>query len=121
GEAVRFELPSNEFTGGQSTVGVVLVGSKGRPSEVSNVVTVQVVEPLTPPTGVKAEPHAEGVRVTWAAPSDPKIRFRVIREPDAVDEVDGPEYIDRAVELGKEYKYSVIALLGDAESLPGEA
>ena len=34
--------------------------------------------------------------------------------------VDKPEYIDKAVEIGKEYQYSVVAMSDTGESLPSE-
>jgi fibronectin type 3 domain-containing protein len=75
------------------------------------------LEPLQTPTGVKAESHPEGVRVSWTEADSRANRFRVSRVPEATAVVDKPEYIDRAVELGKEYKYSVVAVSDASESL----
>ena len=58
--------------------------------------------PVGTPGNVKAEPHPEGVRVSWTATAP---SFRVTRDPAAEATVDKPEFIDRRVELEKEYKY----------------
>jgi hypothetical protein len=80
-------------------------------------VTLRVEAPLDTPVAIKAEPHPEGVRVTWTAHARAN-KYRVTRVPEASAEVDRPELIDRTVELGKEYRYMVTALRPGAESLP---
>jgi hypothetical protein len=118
GEPAHFELPAREWVGREVDISVILAGPKGRPSPASNRITLRVVEPVRAPESVKAEPHREGVRVSWAGSAEPGVKYRVVRTPAASDIVEKPEYLDRAVELGKEYTYSVIAIAGTAESLP---
>ena len=45
-------------------------------------------------------------------------RYRIRRDPASDATVDAPEFIDRAVEMGKPYKYTVVAVVEGAESLP---
>ena len=58
----HIELPARSWFGKEVGIRVVLTGPKGRRSSASNLVAVRVMEPLQPPTNVKAEPHPEGVR-----------------------------------------------------------
>lgn len=102
------------------SVRVRLAGPKGRLSEVSNLIVVHVIEPLPPVRSVKAEPHPEGVRVSWTPGDNRATKYRIIRTPDAAATVDQPEYIDRSVELGKEYKYTIVSTLENVESIPSE-
>jgi hypothetical protein len=117
GAAAHFEVPAKQWTNREVPVMVVLGGPKGQRSKGSNTVTLRVEAPLEPPAGIKAEPHPEGVRVAWTAQARAN-RYRVTRVPEASVEVDKAELIDRAVELGKEYRYVVTALRPGAESLP---
>lgn len=120
GAAARAELPAREWVGSEVAVRVVLSGPKGRRSEISNIVTLRVAEPLRSPSAVKAEPHPDGVRVSWTATDPRATKYRVTRVPEASTVVDSPELVDRAVELGKAYSYSVVALSETSESLPSE-
>ena len=118
GQLAHIELPAREWAGRDVGVSVKLSGPKGRQSAASNVVALRVIEPLPSPVAVKAELHPEGIRVSWTASGTPGLKYRVMRVPDATAVVDKPEFIDRVVELGKDYRYSVIAVVGAAESLP---
>ncbi len=117
GAPTHIEIPARSWFGQEVGIRVVLTGPKGRRSSTSNLVAIRVLEPLQSPTRVKAESHPEGVRVSWTE-ADPRAKsFRVSRIPEASAVVEKPEYIDRAVELGKEYKYSVVAVSDASESL----
>lgn len=120
GTPAHIELPAREWVGQEVGVRVVLAGPKGRRSQPSNMVVLRVTEPLRVPTSLKAEPHPEGVRVSWTSNGDASLKYRVTRVPDATATVDKPEFIDKAVELGKEYKYSVVAVSQTAESLSSD-
>jgi hypothetical protein len=120
GEAAHAELPARQFVGKEVLARVVLAGPKGRQSSESNLVTLRVTEPLSTPVDLRAEPHPEGVRVSWKPGDNRPVRYRVTRVPEAVADTPKPEYIDKAVELGKEYKYSVVAVTDTGESLPSE-
>ena len=120
GEPAHAEVSAQQFVGKEVAVRVILAGPKGRRSSASNAVTLRVTEPLSTPVEIKAEPHPEGVRVTWKPGDNRPVRYRVTRVPEATASVDKPEYIDKTVELGKEYRYSVIAVTDTGESLPSE-
>ena len=117
GAAAHFEVPASQFMDREVPVIVVLGGPKGQRSRASNAVTLRVEAPLEVPVGIKAEPHPEGVRVSWTAQARAS-KYRVTRLPEASAEVEKPELIDRAVEMGKDYSYTVTALRPGAESLP---
>lgn len=121
GEAGHAELPAADWTRQEVAVKVILGGPKGRKSAASNTVIVRVLEPLHPPDALKAEPHPEGVRVSWTDAKVAGARYRVTRIPDANSIVDKPEFIDRAVEIGKEYRYSITTVVEHSESLPSPA
>ena len=118
GEAMHVELPAGAWIKQEVAVHVVLIGPKDRPSPPSNSVTLRVVEPLRPPAGIKAELHPDGVRLSWPGADDPAAKYRITRNPEATAIVEKPEYVDRAVELGKEYSYSVVTLGENVESPP---
>jgi hypothetical protein len=117
GAAAHFEVSANQWINKEVPVWIVLSGPKGQRSTASNTVTLRIEAPLEAPAAVTAEPHPEGVRVTWA-PTARANTYRIARIPEAVAEVGKPEFIDRTVELGKEYRYTVRALRPGGESLP---
>jgi hypothetical protein len=117
GAAAHFEVPANQWVNRDVRVIVVLGGPKGQRSKASNTVVLRVEAPLEPPAGIRAEPHPDGVRVSWT-PHARANKYRVTRVPEGSAEVAQPEMIDRGVELGKDYRYMVTALRPGAESLP---
>jgi fibronectin type 3 domain-containing protein len=120
GEAAHVELPSREWADRDLTVQIVLAGPKGRKSAPSNTVAIHVATPLGAPVDVKAESHPDGVRVSWRSGEGQATQYRISREPPEIATVDRLEYIDKAVEMGKEYRYSVTAVANTNESLPSE-
>jgi hypothetical protein len=120
GAATHLELPAKAWYGKDVEIRVVLAGPKGRRSAASNPVAIRVMEPLQTPTNVKAESHPQGVRVSWTEADGRASKFRITRVPEGAAVVDKPEYIDQSVEIGKEYKYSVVALSEGSESLVSE-
>ena len=118
GASTQVELPARHLAGREVVVRVVLTGPKGQKSPPSNVVMLRVLEPLPAPTNVRAESHAEGVRVSWSAVNGAGTKYRVSRVPEFMATVNSPEFIDRGIEVGKEYRYSVVALSDTSESLP---
>jgi fibronectin type 3 domain-containing protein len=60
--------------------------------------------------------------VSWTFPAGViGAKFRVQRDPAAEATVDALEFIDRGVEMGKPYSYSVTAVVDTAQSLPSAA
>lgn len=113
---IKVDVDSAAWTGKEITVGVRAGGPKGRFGEWSDVVRFRVTQPLDPPAGVKAEPHPEGIRISW----EPKegVHYRVSRTGETGSEtielgvVTGGEYIDRAAVLGRSAGYVVQSVIG---------
>jgi hypothetical protein len=118
GLPAHVEIPVRQWIGKEAPIHVILAGAKGQRSKQSNVVVLRIVEPVPIPSNLQAEPHPEGVRVRWTSSAPPPSKFRVRRDPPAEAIVDTPEFIDRGVEAGTVYKYSVVAISGNSESLP---
>ena len=79
-----------------------------------------------PGYGLKASAESEGVRLRWSSPADTRYAAaRVLRDgssgPRELATVRGHEYLDREVDAGARYAYTV-DLLGDdgREALPSE-
>ncbi len=118
--AVKVEIPSAEWAGKEIVVAVRLGNLRGRYSEWSNLSQVRVVAPLSPPSDVIALSHPEGVRIAWNTMAG--ARYRVYRTaegdqaPILVASVPGGEYLDRAVTLGKPYRYALQTFIDTVES-----
>jgi hypothetical protein len=113
--AIRFDAPAADFIGKQVTLAVRATGPKGKSSEWSNVVILDVRAPLETPEDVVAANSPKGVRLTWKAGGP---RFRIFRAPEGgtpnrLADSDTREYEDASVETGMRYRYYVQALNGD--------
>jgi uncharacterized protein len=100
---------------------VVAVDRDGLVSEPSAPVTINA-----PGYGLEVEAETEGVRLRWSAPDATGFASaRVLRDGSAgsreIARVRGSEYLDREVDAGARYGYTVV-LLGDdgREALPSE-
>ena len=115
----RYEIPVNGWVGNQVLFGVRVEGANGRDAGWSNFATLDVVPPPQPPTGLRAEGVAEGVRLAWQGEGP---RFRIWRRTEEaftpLGEAEGAEFVDSGIEYGKTYRYRVQALAGNAESEP---
>jgi fibronectin type 3 domain-containing protein len=117
--------------GRRYTYVVVAVDAQGRPSPPSNRVTVALVAPPEPPTGLQAQPGDRQVRLSWTPPArledgspvEGRVFYNVFRAsaPDARPErpvnpepVDSPSYVDLGLQNDATYYYSVRALGGPA-------
>jgi hypothetical protein len=123
---IHTEMPATEWSGRDAIIGVRLLNANGRPSDWSNMVSVSVVPAVATPFEVRAQPTAKGILVTWKAPAREGVRFRVSRHASdekqysALATVDGNQYVDSSVILGRHYQYVVQAVVGDsAESETG--
>lgn len=112
------EIDAKDWVGQQPGIKIRLNNDRGRYSEWSNEVSLNVIEPLPAPSSVVAADDPKGVKVTWQSPARPGQSWRVFRgdakEPIAV--VDRPEYVDPGTEYGNEYSYRVQAVAGKSES-----
>ena len=108
---VRVEIPLQDFVGKEIIAAVRVGNAKGRMSEWSNLVVLQIKPPLATPSNLQAIGVAQGVRLEWRAPEEP--RFRIYRRaetetnPAELATVEKAEYIDTTTEYGKAYEYYV--------------
>ena len=112
---VAFDTAADAYVGKQVTLAVRTVGAKGKPSEWSNAVPLDVRPPLGTPGGIMAANSPKGVRLTWNA-SGP--HYRIYRAqgdgmPERLGESDAPAYEDATVTTGTAYRYFVQAIDGD--------
>lgn len=112
----RLEEPVGDWVGNEIVVGVRIAGRKGRFSEWSNLVTLQVTAPLTPPTELRADPGPLGVRLHWKPANErPELSWRIFRrggdqqDMTRIGTSDKPEFTDTMAEYGKTYEYAVQA------------
>lgn len=119
GEPVLVETAADSWTGREVLAGVRFSTARGRPSEWSNTAMVNVRDPLPRPV-LKAEPHPEGVRLIWSSADGGQTRIarksEGQQEAETIATVEGSDYIDRSVTVGKVYAWSVQTVLGTAES-----
>ncbi|HUS05002.1 MAG TPA: hypothetical protein VMZ52_01810 [Bryobacteraceae bacterium] len=115
---VTASVPADAFVNKDVIIAVRTSSPRGRFSEWSNPVVVHVVRPLVPPSGLQAETNPKGVRLSWSSAGAAGISYRVFKGKDAIATVTTTEYLDSDVQYGKEYAYSVQAILGEAQSEP---
>jgi len=112
--AVQLAVPAQPWVGRELIVGVRVASRKGRFSEWSNLVVLPVAPPLAKPAALKAEATPGGVHLSWQAP--PGAAFRVYRNAEPLSETQALDYLDATAQYGASYKYSVQAVLPNAES-----
>ncbi|HLJ44602.1 MAG TPA: hypothetical protein VKU01_01255 [Bryobacteraceae bacterium] len=118
---IHTEPPVNELVGQigqQIAVQVRLVNAKGKESEWSNQVVLNIQAPLATPSGLAAADTAQGTKLTWSAPGEN--HFRIFRDKAQIGESDAPEYVDKNIEYGKQYDYAVQGTKEGAESKVSE-
>jgi hypothetical protein len=120
---VLSETPAAPWVGKEVVLAVRVYGVNKRDAGWSNLAIVNVVAPLTAPTGIAAAPVAEGVRVSWQGPAGQYRVFRRVDRDQAVSlmaTVEGNQWIDTTTEYGKPYHYVVQAVqktsTGEVES-----
>jgi hypothetical protein len=107
---VQVEIPSQDWTGQEITIGVRVIGENGKASEWSNFVRVPVIPPPVPPGELAAKSTAEGVLLAWKGGPG---RYRVFRRAgqDAefapVRDVDRENWTDTTVKFGESYTYAL--------------
>lgn len=118
-------LPVDGFAGQRIAIAVrTAVKKHDHFSSWSNVVRIEVIPPLQPPL-IKAEPSGDGMRITWQDGA-PDVQHRILRRGAndkasvVLGTTDKPEYVDATALYDVGYVYTVVAVKGDAESLPSE-
>jgi fibronectin type 3 domain-containing protein len=119
---ISTQIPAATFEGQHVVAAVRTAVKRDRYSSWSNRVLVDVVPPLEPPI-VTAEPTARGIALSWPA-QRAGLTYRISRQsaadkqPIAVGTTDQPHFVDTAAQSDIEYRYTVVASQGLAESLP---
>ncbi|MBM3727070.1 MAG: hypothetical protein FJW40_16810 [Acidobacteria bacterium] len=122
GETTEVRVDAARWAGREILAGIRFANPKGKSAGFSNLVAVQVVEPLNPPPAPAAQAVAEGIRISWKAPDPrPQLRYRVYKlapgaeEPILAGETDALAYTDRETEYGKRYTYEIQAVVKPGE------
>jgi hypothetical protein len=116
---VQTSIPVNALIGQDVIVAVRIANGRGRFSQWSNLVNLQVQPPLPSPAGLVAENTLNGVDLRW---KDTGTQFRIFRrgaqdkEPAQIATSQKPEYIDSTATYGQTYDYYVQAVRDNAES-----
>ena len=115
-----FDVPAADFVGKHVILAVRAIGPKGKASDWSNLVAMDVERPLAIPANVAATNSPKGVRLTWTGgtAAGTAQHYRIFRAspggaPAVVGESDAPEYEDASVAMGTMYGYRVQAVNGD--------
>jgi hypothetical protein len=107
------ETPAAPWVGKDLVLAVKVSGVNKRDAGWSNLAIVNVVAPLTAPTGVEVAAVAEGVRVSWQGPAGRYRVFRRVEQDQAVSlmtTVEANQWLDTTTEYGKQYHYIVQAV-----------
>jgi hypothetical protein len=111
------EIDATPWAGKQIVIGVRASVRKDRWSPFSNVVRLNVVEPLEPPK-ISVEASSKGYVIAWTA-QRPGLKFRILRripgvqkEPVEVGTADASPFTDRSSQFNTPYEYTVVALEG---------
>ncbi len=112
------EFPSADWVGQNPSIKVRISNAKGRFSQWSNEVAVNVIRPLAVPASFQVQPAPKGVRVSWSEPDPrPNEQFRIQRKDSKqIAVASGSEYTDTDAKFGQEYEYRLQAFVGNAES-----
>jgi hypothetical protein len=120
--SISTQIPAAAFEGQHVIVAVRTAVKHDRYSSWSNRVSLDVVAPLEPPA-VTAKATAQGVALSWPA-QRAGLTYRISRQSDAdkqpiaVGTTDQSHFVDTAAQSDIEYRYTVVASQGSAESLP---
>jgi hypothetical protein len=120
---VSYSLPVSNWIGKRVSVAVrTSVRRNDRLSSWSNVVTLNVIPPLQAPE-IQAKATPNGVFLSWS-PVDASAQYRVsrlntlTRDTAQLGSSKEPDYLDTTAQYDTPYKYTVIAVKDNAESLP---
>src|SRR5579872_202533 len=101
-DLARYEIPAADWVGKDVTIGARVIAANGKTSAWSDFINLQIVPPPPQPGNVKAEPTAEGVRLTWEGPpGDFRIFRRTGDDKNLARLADVPQsgYVDRTSEF----------------------
>jgi len=124
---VEVSIPAARWSGQTVELVVKVSSPKEKWSDESNRVTLVIVPPVAAPSGLRAESHPRGVRLSWTGAA----RVRIWKRPPNREQftefavAEGGEWIDTDAVLDTRYEYQIQALVtagsGTAESERTEA
>jgi fibronectin type 3 domain-containing protein len=124
-DSLAESIAAKEWMGQHVAVAVrTSVKHKDHFSQWSNIVRLDVIPPLSPPT-LRAVSKSEGVRLSWTA-GEVGSSYRVLRRGGAdkdaseIANVARPEFVDTNAQYDTRYEYQVVRKRGAAESLPSK-
>lgn len=108
-------IPAREWIGKTVSLSVRATGPKGKPSDWSNVWSLAVIQPLSPPSKPTPVNVEQGVQLAWTGTGP---RYRIFRaeadgQPQQLADSDGPRFVDETTSYGTRYRYLVQAIAGD--------
>ena len=109
------QVPVREWIGRTIVLAVRATGPKGKASAWSNPVSLQVIQPLTPPSTPILQNVARGVELTWTGTGP---RYRIFRaegngQPQQLADSDGPPFLDETTVYLTRYRYLVQAIASE--------
>jgi hypothetical protein len=120
----KAKLPVADWVGKEVSIGLRTANSKGRFSPWSNVVRWKVEPAVAKPSAVAATATAAGVEITWQAPNQPGVEWRVYRfssvggvvdkERVELAKVSAQRFVDTGAEYGGTHRYTVEGALREA-------
>ena len=125
---VEAKIPVQDWANQEVVLGVRVANQKLRVSPWSNFATIKVVPALVPPPNFRAVASALGVDLDWTdAAKRPGVEWRLFRlgpgepQPTEMGTVAVAHFTDTGAVYDTTYKYTVIALEGQASSEMSEA
>jgi len=125
--ATNYETPATQWAGKDVIVGVRAVGNNGKQSPWT-FEPVPIVPPPQPPSDLRAENTAAGVRLSWNPGNvpNPAADFRIYRKTASgdfmpVEDISQTSWIDASTQFGQEYSYKVQALVKLSENHQAES
>ena len=122
---VDSSIPVDGWAGKEVAIAVRTAIRGNRYSQWSNIVRLEIVEPLPRPE-VRAESDPQGVKLTWTEPRA-GLRYHITRrssgngQPVDLGVTDTPQFVDAGAQYGTEYAYTVTAIsAGDHRNAEGE-
>jgi hypothetical protein len=111
---VQLDVPAAAWANQRIVMSVRVASPRGKWSTPA-VRELDVVAPLGPPQNVKAEPHPQGVKLTWQASG---AETRILRNQAEIAKVETNEWVDATAKFGETYEYTLQAVRQTAESDP---
>ena len=113
-ESTDVEAPITGWAGSDIVMAVRTIGPTGRPSEWSNLVVLKIYAPLQVPEGIRTEPRAATIHLSWnGGNAVPGAGWRILRRGEKETEYlpagksTEPQWDDPNVQYGNTYSYVI--------------